>query len=814
MTTYLRAGLVGMLVAAGCGDNIKADPDELGLLKVSKLGGLETTEAGGTDSFEVELIGMPRENILVKFKSTNTDEGTVDVVEYEFERHTWDKPVVITVKGVDDDYDDKDQLFEIDVDAGEFGHAHVPVANRDDDVFGAAVTATTGLQTSESGTTAQFTVKLTSKPYGNVTIPLSSNRPTEGSLTTAMLTFTPLDWNAAQIVTVTGVDDSVADDNQNYVVTLGSTTSSDARDAAIDPEDVSLINLDNDLANFLVTPTVGLQTTESQGTATFTVQLLSQPSANVTFDVASDTPSEGTASPATLTFTPLNWNAPQQVTITGANDDVADGNKPYTIVLNNVVSSDAQYVLRDPSDVAVTNLDNDTAGVSVSLATTAETTESGGTADFDVVLLSQPLTPVTFAVSSGNATEGTASVTSLTFTDTNWNAPQRVTVTGQNDNVADGDQHYAIVLDPDASYVDVNNQPVDPDDVSLINRDNDTAGVQLSRTTGLVTDETGLSDVFTVVLLSQPVDDVTISYMSSNTAEAIVSPLSPITFTPANWDAPQTISAKGVDDVVRDGNQQFQILITTASTDANYDNVPVPNVFGVNLDDDAAAIRVTPTELEVSEFGDSDTFDVVLVAQPTASVTIPITSSDTTEGTVDKSSLTFTTANWNVPQTVTVTGVNDALIDGQQQFFIRTGAVVSTDPFYVGVDADDVTVLNFDDESPGVYVQAHNLLKTQEGTNQPQHIRMRLTLAPTAPVTCVVTVSDPTEIALTPSPSVFTFDATNFSVLQTFDVRGVDDAIVDGDQLVTVITQPCTSADPVYNLFDPRNIRVLNRDNE
>ena len=78
----------------------------------------------------------------------------------------------------------------------------------------------------------------------------------------------------------------------------------------------------------------------------------------------------------------------------------------------------------------------------------------------------------------------------------------------------------------------------------------------------------------------------------------------------------------------------------------------------------------------------------------------------------------------------------------------------------------------------------------------------------------VVNVSDATEIALTPSPSMFTFDATNFSVLQTFEVRGVDDPDPDGDQLVTVITQPCTSADPVYNLFDPRNIRVLNRDNE
>jgi large repetitive protein len=805
----------GLTLVVGCGDNIKVDPTELGLLKISELGGLDTTEAGGTATFEVSLIGMPREDFTVTFSSTNAEEGTVDVQQHEFSRRNWDQPVVITVAGVNDDYDDGDQLYAVDVDAGEFGHGAVPVANRDNDEFDSEVTPVNGLQTSEAGTTAAFTVKLTSKPYGNVSIPVTSSRTAEGTVSTSTLMFTPLNWNAAQTVTVTGIDDSVADDNQSFLIVLGTSTNTDTKDKALDPQDVALLNLDNDIANFLVTPTTGLQTTESQGTATFTVKLLSQPSANVTVNVASNASTEGTASPATLTFTTVNWNAPQQVTITGVNDDIADGNKPYTIVLDGVVSTDTLYAVRDPSDVTVMNLDNDTAGISVTLATNAVTTESGEAAEVDVVLLSQPLATVTIPVSTGNSAEGVPSTTSLTFTTVNWNAPQRVTVTGQNDDVADGDQQYAIVLGSDATYVDINNQPVDPSDVSLVNRDNDTAGILLSRTTGLETDESGaVTDAFTVVLLSQPVSDVTINYSSSNTAEGIVSPLSPITFTAADWNTPKTISVKGVDDIVRDGNQQYQVLLTTSSSDTNYNNVALPAVDALNLDNDAAAIRVTPLQLDVSEFADFDFFEVVLVTPPLATVTIPISSSDTTEGTVDKTSLSFNATNWNVPQIVTVTGVNDALIDGQQVFFVRTGAAQTTDPFYVGVDADDVAITNFDDESPGVYVQGHNLLKTLEGSNQPQFIRMRLTLPPTAPVTCTVTVSDSTEIELSPEPAVFTFDATNYSVLQTLTVRGVDDSEVDGDQLVTVITQSCTSADPVYNLFDPRNIRVLNRDNE
>jgi hypothetical protein len=53
-----------------------------------------------------------------------------------------------------------------------------------------------------------------------------------------------------------------------------------------------------------------------------------------------------------------------------------------------------------------------------------------------------------------------------------------------------------------------------------------------------------------------------------------------------------------------------------------------------------------------------------LDAQPSADVVFTITSNDTSEGTPDISTLTFTSANWDTPQTITVTGADDTLIDG------------------------------------------------------------------------------------------------------------------------------------------------------
>jgi hypothetical protein len=60
-----------------------------------------------------------------------------------------------------------------------------------------------------------------------------------------------------------------------------------------------------------VTPIAGLGTTEAGGTASFSVVLTSQPTADVVIPVASSDAGEGAASVASLTFTAADWNVPQ-----------------------------------------------------------------------------------------------------------------------------------------------------------------------------------------------------------------------------------------------------------------------------------------------------------------------------------------------------------------------------------------------------------------------------------------------------------------------------------------------------------------------
>ena len=65
-------------------------------------------------------------------------------------------------------------------------------------------------------------------------------------------------------------------------------------------------------------------------------------------------------------------------------------------------------------------------------------------------------------------------------------------------------------------------------------------------------------------------------------------------------------------------------------------------------------------------------------------------SSNEAEGVISTESITFNSANWNEPQTVTVTGVDDSVADGDKTYQIVTAPAVSADRNYSGLNAADV----------------------------------------------------------------------------------------------------------------------------
>jgi hypothetical protein len=108
--------------------------------------------------------------------------------------------------------------------------------------------------------------------------------------------------------------------------------------------------------------------------------------------------------------------------------------------------------------------------------------------------------------------------------------------------------------------------------------------------------------------------------------------------------------------------------------------------------------------LITTEAGGTAIFSVVLQSQPSDDVIIGLSSSDVSEGTVNPASLTFTHGDWNVPQFVTITGVDDSEADGNQDYTINFD-VSSTDPGYDGMSLSPVSVTNTDNEG-GVGIES------------------------------------------------------------------------------------------------------------
>ncbi len=95
---------------------------------------------------------------------------------------------------------------------------------------------------------------------------------------------------------------------------------------------------------------------------------------------------------------------------------------------------------------------------------------------------------------------------------------------------------------------------------------------------------------------------------------------------------------------------------------------------------------------EAARTTNTDTYTVALDAEPTASVTIEVTSGEPGTARVSPATLTLTSTNWNSGQTVTVTGVDDKVSQSNDRSATTSHSATSADSAYDGIDIPSVTV--------------------------------------------------------------------------------------------------------------------------
>ena len=188
-----------------------------------------------------------------------------------------------------------------------------------------------------------------------------------------------------------------------------------------------------------------------------------------------------------------------------------------------------------------------------------------------------------------------------------------------------------------------------------------------------------------------------------------------------------------------------------------------------------------------------------------------LSSSDTTEGTLSTSSLTFTAANWNVAQTVTVTGVDDAIVDGRHRLLrphrrrrqlrrrLQRPRCRRCQPHQ--------------QRQRRRRHHRHSHLRAGHHRKRRHRFLLRRSQFP-AHRRCHHRSDQfrPTEGTL--STGSLSFSATDWNIAQTVTVTGVDDAIVDGDVAYSVLTAAAVSSDAAYDGLDADDVSLINNDND
>jgi Big-like domain-containing protein len=231
-----------------------------------------------------------------------------------------------------------------------------------------------------------------------------------------------------------------------------------------------------------------------------------------------------------------------------------------------------------------------------------------------------------------------------------------------------------------------------------------TGGVRVVATGGSTTvTEGGPNDTYTLVLEEQPAADVTVT--ASWSGDITVSP-STFVFTSANWNVPQTVTVTAIDDTVAEPPHTVQIEHSATSADPNWNGIAIVNMPVLVLDNDGLFIITESGGVTtVVEGGATDTYTMRLSMAPTANVTVSVTPD--AQVTTSTASLTFTPANWNIPQTVTVTAVDDLIVEpSPHPGIISHGPAVSADATFNGKPVPSVTALITDNDPADIIAPA------------------------------------------------------------------------------------------------------------
>ena len=674
-----------------------------------------------------------------------------------------------------------------------------------------------------------YTIRLTADPTTatggtcTVNITATSNNAdvtldADATPQTTTLTFTGANWNSPQTLTATaggdgnGLDDAatIAHARTGSACAGGffGTPTLPSLSVAVNDDDTAGIVLDADPTTMNIDEagplTLRELSTASDKSRSYTVRLAVEPTQDVTVAISSNDAAV-TVGTASLTFTSSTWDTRQTVTLTAADDNDGVG-QSATITHAASTATPSEYT-NITATLTANVIDDEAPGFVFDADPSSPATDEAGplqldedqmsatnSASYAVRLSAQPTQDVTATITSGDATAVAVGDTdtgvpgdqnTLTFTTTNWDTVQTVTLTAQQDDGGANERvriSHAAATTPASEYTNVSA------DFEATVDDDETPAIALSASTLSVPEQR--SATYTVALATPP-EDGSATVAITGAADGITASPTSLTFTSGNWNSPRTVTVRAAND--QDSTNEM-VTLAHAASGGEYDGVTA-DLEVTATDDDTPSLLVSPTRLRVREAG-SGAYRLRLNTQPSAAVTVTV-SGTTAEVTVDTDSetlgdqttLAFSTTDWNTNRTVTVSAAadDDATDETVNLLHAATGgdyaglALASRPGVTVSVDDDDTPAILIDANPATTNMDEPGPLALNEMSGHSANAlayTVRLATEPTAAVAVEISSGDravTVDNDGTPRTRTLTFSTTNWGTAQTVAATAAED---------------------------------------
>ncbi len=681
---------------------VAIDDDDHPRVAVSFAKAAHSVDEGDGVVVEVTLSAVPERTVVIPITATGQNGATAgdwSVAPASVTFESGDTSKAFTVAAADDAVDDDGESVLLGfgdlperVSAGTTAAAEVSIV--DDDT--AAVAASVSSLSVGEGGEETYTVELGSEPTAAVTVAAAVAGGGGVTAAPAALTFTASDWDSPQTVTVAAGHD---DDAVDGAATVTHTAAGGGYDAVSAAVEVTVD--DDDHPRVAVSFAKAAHSVDEGGEVTVTMTLSAVPERTVVIPITA-TGQNGAAAG--------DWSvAPASVTFASG-----DTSKAFTVAADDdAVDDDGESVLLGFGDLPdrvsagttaaaeVSIVDDDTAAVAASVSSLS--VAEGGEETYTVELGSEPTAAVTVTAAVAGGGGVTAAPAALTFTASDWDSPQTVTVAaGHDDDAVDGAAtvtHTAAGGGYDAVSATVE-VTVDDDDHPRVAVSFGAASYSVAESDDAATAAREDQAVVTVTLSAVPERTVEIPITATGQDGATAGDWSgaPTSVTFASDDTEQafTLTAAG-DDVDDDGET---VLLGFGALPERVGADPAAATATVAIDDDDdRGVELSETRLAVAE-GEVGSYTVRLRSQPTGAVTVTVTGHAGTDVAPDPESLHYTPQNWDAPQTVQVAAGQDDDSDDDTATLAHTAAGGD----YTGADPAEVAVTVADDDHPRVQV--------------------------------------------------------------------------------------------------------------